>query len=250
MRINTEGIILKEQNIREKDKLVFVLTKHNGLVRAFVHGAKNIKNRKNSATGLLCYSKISLYSSKDAYIIDEAEPIEVFFDLRNNLENLALAQYFSELAMSMVHEGEDNPEYLRLILNCLFFLANGKLPRDQVKAIFELRIMCIAGYMPNLVACNVCGEYETKNMYMDLSEGVLYCENCAPPSAMIELDTGLVSALRHIAFSDFDRIFSFKMADTALPELSFITERYLLSTLERNFNTLEFYKDLIKNEQT
>ena len=48
MRTNTDGLILKEQNIGEKDKLVTVLTRHNGLVRAFVRGAKSVKNRKNS----------------------------------------------------------------------------------------------------------------------------------------------------------------------------------------------------------
>ena len=47
MRINTEGLILKEQNIREKDKLVYVLTRNSGLLRAFVHGAKSFKNKKN-----------------------------------------------------------------------------------------------------------------------------------------------------------------------------------------------------------
>ncbi len=246
MRINSEGIILKEQNIREKDKLVYVLTKNNGLIHAFVHGAKNIKNKKGSATGLLCYSRLSFYSSKDAYIIDEAEPIEVFFNLRNNLENLALAQYFSELAMALVQEGEESEEYLRLILNSIYFLANEKLPREQIKAIYELRIMCIAGYMPNLVACKKCGEYETNTMYMDISDGLLYCENCAPSSSLIALNKGLVSALRHIAFSDFDKIFSFKIAEEDLADLSFVTERYLLSGLERNFNTLQFYKDLTK----
>ena len=46
MRTNTDGLILKEQNIGEKDKLVTVLTRHNGLVRAFVRGAKSYKNRK------------------------------------------------------------------------------------------------------------------------------------------------------------------------------------------------------------
>ena len=88
MRTNTDGLILKEQNIGEKDKLVTVLTRHNGLVRAFVRGAKSVKNRKNSSTGMFCYSKISLYKNKETYIIDEAEPIELFFELRKTQPTL------------------------------------------------------------------------------------------------------------------------------------------------------------------
>lgn len=246
MRTNTDGLILKEQNIGEKDKLVTVLTRHNGLVRAFVRGAKSVKNRKNSSTGMFCFSKLSLYKTKDTYIIDEAEPIELFFELRNDLEKLSLAQYFAELVITLVQEDEAAEEYLRLILNSLHFLAKGKMPNEQVKAITELRIMCIAGFMPNLVACDRCGEYETDTMYFDVEDGLLYCENCVPTDMIFQLDIGLVKALRHIAFSDFEKIYSFKMEEYALPDLSYITEKYLLSKLQRNFKTLEFYKEIVK----
>ena len=209
MRTNTDGLILKEQNIGEKDKLVTVLTRHNGLVRAFVRGAKSVKNRKNSSTGMFCYSKLSLYKTKDTYIIDEAEPIELFFELRSDLEKLSLAQYFSELVLTLVQEDEPAEEYLRLILNSLHFLAKDKMPNEQVKAITELRIMCIAGFMPNLIACDRCGEYETETMYFDVEDGLLYCENCVPSDMIFQLDIGLIKALRHIAFSDFEKIYSY-----------------------------------------
>lgn len=244
MRTNTDGLILKEQNIGEKDKLVTVLTRRNGLVRAFVRGAKSIKNRKNSSTGMFCYSKLSLYKNKDSYIIDEAEPIETFFGLREDLDKISLAQYFGELVIFLVQEGEPAGEYLRLILNSLHFLAKGTMPVEQVKAITELRFMCIAGFMPNLIACERCGEYETNTMYFDVEDGLLYCENCISSTALLQLDIGLVRALRHIAFSDFEKIYSFKMQDYALADLSYITEKYLLSKLQRNFKTLEFYNSI------
>lgn len=244
MRTNTDGLILKEQNIGEKDKLVTVLTRHNGLVRAFVRGAKSFKNRKNSATGMFCYSKLSLYKNKDSYIIDEAEPVETFFGLREDLEKISLAQYFSELVISLVQEEEPAEEYLRLVLNSLHFLAKGTMPIEQVKAITELRLMCIAGFMPNLIACERCGKYETNTMYFDAEDGLLYCENCISSMALFQLDIGLVKALRHIAFSDFEKVYSFKLEDYAIPDLSYITEKYLLSKLQRNFKTLDFYNSI------
>lgn len=244
MRTNTEGLILKEQNIREKDKLVYVLTKTHGLVRAFVHGAKSFKNKKNNATAMFCYSKISMHESGDAYIIDEAEPIETFFRLGTDIEKLSLAQYFSELCLTLVQEGEQSSEYLRLMLNSLHFLAKGGREPEQLKAITELRLMCIAGYMPNLIACNKCGEYETNTMYFDVEQGLLYCENCVSASVLLPLEIGLIRAMRHIAFSDFDKIYNFSMPNESLADLSFITERYILSRLQRNFNTLDFYKEI------
>ena len=244
MRTNTEGLILKEQNIREKDKLVYVLTKHMGLVRAFVHGAKSFKNKKNNATAMFCYSKISMHQSGDAYVIDEAEPIETFFRLGTDIEKLSLAQYFSELCLTLVQEGEQSEEYLRLMLNSLYFLAKGGGAPEQIKAITELRLMCIAGYMPNLIACHRCGEYETNTMYFDVEQGLLYCENCVSANVLLPLEIGLIRAMRHVAFSDFEKIYNFSMTDEALADLSFITERYILSRLQRNFNTLDFYKEI------
>ena len=73
MGVNVKGLILKEQNIGENDKLVTVLTDSLGVLRAFVRGAKKLSSKKQSATGLLCYSKLSLYKTKDSYIIEHRE---------------------------------------------------------------------------------------------------------------------------------------------------------------------------------
>ena len=81
-------------------------------------------------------------------------------------------------------------------------------------------------------------------MYFDVEQGLLYCENCMSASAMLPLEIGLIRAMRHIAFSEFDKIYNFSMPGEALSDLSFITERYILSRLQRKFNTLDFYKDI------
>jgi DNA repair protein RecO (recombination protein O) len=242
MRVNTDGIILREQNIGEKDKLVTVLTRRLGLIKAFVRGANSLKDKKHSATGLLCYSDFSVYEGKDSYIIDSAEPKEVFFNLRSDIIKLSLAQYFCEISCELAPDGEEAEDILRLLLNCLYLLANDKKNPEQLKAIFELRSACLAGYMPNLVACDFCGEFETKKMYFDIGKGLLYCENCVEYATPFELDLALVRALRHICFSSLEQLFSFSLSDENYEELSFVTERYLISHTERNYKTLEFYK--------
>lgn len=78
MQIKTQGLIIKEQTIGESDRLVTVLTRDNGVLRAFARRAKNLKDSKSAATQLLCYSRLSVFKGRDKYIIDDAEPIEVF----------------------------------------------------------------------------------------------------------------------------------------------------------------------------
>ena len=244
MRINTNGIILREQNIGEKDRLVTVLTRERGILKAFVRGANSLKDKKHSATGLLCYSDFSIFEGKDSYIIDSAEPVEVFFNLRNDITKISLAQYFCEISFELAPEGENAEDFLRLMLNCLHMLANNKKPAEQLKAIFELRTASLAGYMPNLVACDACGEFETKKMYFDIEKGLLYCENCVEYATLFEIDVSLVRSLRHIVYAPLEMLFNFSLPDESLEELSFITERYLLTHANRNFKTLEFYKSI------
>lgn len=244
MRQNTNGLILKEQNIGEFDRLITVLTSNMGIVKAFVRGAKSLKSKKQAATGLLCYSRLSLYKNKDSYIVDEAESIEVFFSLRDDIEKISIAQYFAELALELVPEDENSNEFLRVVLNSLYMLGENKRPMLQLKAITELRILSMAGYTPNLIACERCGEFETPLMYFDMERGLLYCENCTDEYAPFELEIGVVSAMRHIVFAELNILYNFTLDDRSLENLSYIIEKYLLLKTGRSFKTLDFYNSM------
>ena len=171
MQVVTQGLIIKEQAVGESDRLVTILTKDEGVVRAFARRAKNLKDSKNAATGLLCYSRLKLSKGRDTYNVNEAFPIEVFFGLRKDVTALALAQYFCQLAVELVPEGVESSEYLRLVLNALHFLCQGTRPQPLLKAIVELRMVSEAGYMPNLAYCANCGAYQAERMYFKINRG-------------------------------------------------------------------------------
>ena len=101
----TKGLVIKEQTVGESDRLVTLLTADYGLVNAFVRGAKQLKNRLAASTSLFAYSEFSIYQGKNANVVDGANPIEVFFDLRKDIERLAVAQYFAQLAFELANEG-------------------------------------------------------------------------------------------------------------------------------------------------
>ena len=98
MQIETDGLVIMERQVGESDRLITVLTREEGVLRAFARKAKLLRSSKLSATQLLCYSRFLIYKGRDKYIIDDAQPVEVFFDLRRDIGSLSLAQYFCELA--------------------------------------------------------------------------------------------------------------------------------------------------------
>ena len=247
MKFTTKGLVIRQQNIGEQDRLVWVLTSDMGVLRAFVRGAKNIKNPKSAATGLLTYSDISVFKGKDAYSIDEASVIEVFFDLRKDIVKMSLAQYFCELAAAVCPTEQNAQPQLSLILNALYLLATSDKSPDLIKACVELRLCAMSGFMPDLVMCKGCGAYEKESMLFLINEGTIVCADCfakAPKPSSIPIDSGLLKALRHIIFSEDKKLFSFSLSDSGLENLNFITEAYICKVLEKNFPTLHFYKSI------
>ena len=119
MKFQTMGLIVKEQNIGEQDKLVHALTATNGIIKAFVRGAKNIKNQKCAATSLLTYSRLTVYKGRESYIIGDAIPERIFSKLRGDVVKTCLAQYFCELAITICPREQNSEEFLKLILNSL-----------------------------------------------------------------------------------------------------------------------------------
>ncbi len=244
MKFRTDGLIIKEQNIGEKDRLVFALTKSNGVIRAFVKGANNIKNPKCSATSLLAYSRLTIYKSRDSYIIGEARSIKIFSKLRNDIKKMCLAQYFCELALTACPREQNGEHFLSLTLNSLYLLSEGKRSESLIKPCFEMRFVALSGYMPNLTMCRKCGEYSTDVMYFLPETGELECRSCRGNRVgnAVALNPSVLTALRHTIYADDKKLFAFSLPDEGLETLNVCSENYLKYKFEKDFKTLNFYK--------
>lgn len=249
MKFITKGLIIREQNIREKDKLVTVLTESHGVIKAFVHGAKDIKSSKSAATGLLSYSRLTLHKRKENYLISDAKVEKIFSGLRESIENMYLAQYFCELAGVVCPKEQEAGEQLRLILNALYLLSEKKRTLSLIKPCVEFRLMCLAGYMPDIMMCRECGEYEKEVMFFLPKHGRFICEDCYKKEEMteykIKLNPAAVTAMRHCCYADADKLFSFSLPEDELKVLNFCGEEYIKFILERNFKTLNFLKSIL-----
>ena len=243
-RFTTEALVIKEMNVGESDRLVTLFTRDYGIIKAFAAGAKNIKSKKGAATALLTYSSFTIVQKKGSYRIQEATPISQFFSIGTDVTILALSQYFCELAYVFGEEGKPNLELLRLVLNSLHFLTKEKRSPLILKSITEFRIATISGYAPNLIACDICGEFEADIMYFNLDDGSLRCENHKESGDYTAISRTELSAMRHIVYSEFGKLYSFDIPEESAIRLSKITEKYLLKQTDYKFTTLEFFNSL------
>lgn len=242
---STDGLIIREQNIGENDKLVTILTRDMGVISAYAAGSKSIKSKKASSTCLLSYSSFVFKKKGDFFRIAEASPIKVFFNTGEDIEALYLAQYFCELAAAHTPDDKTCNSVLRLFLNALHFLSEKKRNIFLLKAIVELRLLSIIGYMPDLIACKKCIKYENDLMYFDTLEGLIFCTECEPyRKEFAVLNKTLLTAMRHIIYSDFEKLFFFTLPDDACKALSSVTETYLINKTEQKLKTLSFFNSL------
>ena len=245
MYYKTEGIVLRETPYRDADKILTVLTRDSGKITLKARGVRKNTSQLKSACQLLAYSEF-LYQDYGGYFtVKEATCREMFEELSRDVEKISLAFYFAQVAEVLSEEDSPNPALLSLLLNSLYVLAKKDLPQLLVKTAFEWRMACLSGYEPDLGGCAVCGN-ETPDRF-NVRGGVLQCRGCLQedlPGLRMPIGPGALSALRYIVYCDEKKLFSFRLGDAALRELSGISETYLMTQLERSFSTLDLYKSL------
>ena len=245
MQITTQALVIKVTDVGENDRLLTLLTKHNGIIKAFASNAKKINNKYYSATSLFCFSDFTLRDVKGSYRVSDATLQHSFFKIGSDVEILSLCQYFCEVAEALCPPDLDSEELQRLILNIFHFIVTGKKSAALLKAVFELRALSISGFMPDLVGCLECGEFFESEMYFYTDDGALRCKRCKLDNDKgIYLDATLISAMRYIVYMDLEKLFSFEIPKEKAERLSKITEAFITSQTERRFRTLDFYYSL------
>lgn len=247
MHIVTKGIVLRETNYKEADKILTVLTEEGGKRTIKARGCRRKGSALAAPSQLLTYSDMTLFEYKDYYTLNEGSTVSLFRHVREDLEKLALGSYFAEVVEAVAEEGTPEPEMMSLLLNSLYALDALNKPLPLVKAAFELRLLCVAGYAPLADACGVCGVPEPEHPCLNLSEGVLHCSACrgeVGEGISMPLSRGALAALRYIVYGDPKRLFSFQTDEESLRLLGDASEAFLLTQLERGFKTLDFYKQI------
>lgn len=238
------GLVLRETETKESDKILTLLTAERGKLSVIARGARR-KNCKFSASAQsLAWSEWTLYQRGQWYYAIEGATLALFDGLRNDLEAMALGFYFAELTEAVTAEEVPAEELLRHILNGLYALASLHKPPALAKAAFELKLLCLAGYEPLADACAVCGREEPEEPRLDVVQGVVRCGGCGGNGRCLPLCRDSLAALRHIVYGDPKRLYSFQLGEEALGRLSAAAEGFLSAQLERGFQTLEFYHRL------
>lgn len=246
MHKRTKALVLRSVDYKETDTILTLLTPEDGKRTAAARGSRRRDSALAAATQILTWSDMVLYEYQGRWAVKEAAVERTFRGVSQDVERLSLGCYFAEAAEVLAVEELPAGELLSLVLNSLHVLdRQPDKPLELVKAAFELRLMCLSGYEPNLEGCAACGRTEPEDARFHLREGSLHCAPCregAGDGISLPVGAPVLAAMRHIVRGDPKRLFSFRLDAAPLEQLSGVCEAYMMTQLERGFGTLDFYK--------
>ena len=246
MYLKIQGLVLRQTEYNDHYVLLTILSKQNGKITAKARGLKRKNSPLTAQCQLLALSEFTLFEYRGKYTINEAVTVELFHGLRQDLGKLSLGTYFAQAAEVISQEDLPNPELQSLVLNSLYALSKLNEPEMKVKAAFELRLACIAGFQPELTGCIGCGSPWPDRF--NIKAGMLECASCRNPESdgiRMPISPAVLQAMRYICFCGSQKIFAFTLPADAMAQLAEVTESYLTTQLERGFSTLDFYKSLL-----
>ena len=260
---SADVLILRSVPRGDNDRLVSALHAEMGRIFVLVKGASS-KRREAAATEPYVWCNMELYRKNGVTWLKSASVIEPFAGLRFDVDKLFLAAYIADVVCELSDEGTPAGEILPLTLNTYHVLSRTQGEMARIKAAFEMRAACIAGFTPDLVACESCGCEVNEDAYLNVMNGSIVCRSCferaqnalpvptpeaeAQRRLLMPLDGSALSALRFVCTADPKRVFAFRLTDDAcLARFCAAAEAYLLNHLERGFESLQNYKRMARN---
>ena len=256
----TNGIVTKVTSYGNSDKLLWIITEEKGRIPVMAKGVKSPTSKLTALTGLFTYANFEIYKKNDAYWLKGGSIISSFYGLTRDISSLALGTYLCDLANELTDENYEGNDILRMLLNSLHFISEGKKSPKLIKGIFEFRAMCMSGYMPEMSSCCGCDTFEGELLYLDVAGGKIICPECLEKrnkrvpkiskefeyshyvSALCPISGSVLTALRYVAMSSFSKMFAFAITDEReLDSFSNVCETYLLEHLGQSFDSLTFY---------
>ena len=256
--LSAQGIVIHEKPSGEADKIITVLTAEHGKVCALAKGVRNLSNKNAAACQLFVYSEYQFVTKGNRRILKTALSKDVFFGMRSDAERFSLVSYFAEILGHVTMENNDETQTLRLFLNVVYAISNKTdIPLWVIKAAFELKLMCVLGFMPDFAEFGCCSNqaYLSKSNIFSFEQGALLCEKCCSESRRTygsvpyscTLPQDVVRAMIYICKSETKKILSFKLDTSYSNELAFVCENYLIHKTERSYETLKIYKSIVNS---
>lgn len=239
--IKTKGIILLESNSSDYDKMLTMLTPGYGKIGCSAKGARRPKSSLLAGTQFLCFGEYVLYKGANTYSINSCEPIEVFYNIRTDLDKLKYASHITKIIIDVTNENDNCYKILQLYLNTLYTISELDKDLNFVLSIFKLRLLCLLGFSPCISKCTACG-LEDNLLYFSIRDNGLKCGTCSKlDKSAIQISSATRDAIKYIVLAPAKKLYSFDIPEYCKKELEITSKLYLNTKLEKEYKLEELF---------
>ena len=233
-----EAIVLRTHKLGEADRIITLLTRHHGRVRAVAKGVRRTTSKFGSRLEPFTYVDLQLAEGRNLDIVTQAETRSAFSaELGYDYERYTAGTVMLETAERLVtEEKEPSLQQFLLLVGGLRAMTEGEKRASQVLDSYLLRALSVAGYAPSFSHCARCGDEGPHKAFSPSAGGAL-CADCrvpgsaSPSTATLDLLGALLAGEWTVVAAAEPR---------SLREASGLVSAYLHWHLERGLRSLEY----------
>ncbi len=243
--IKVEAVILRHSDYGEADRLLTLFTREQGKVRAIAKGVRKMQSRKAGHLEPFTQSTLMLAQGHDLWIVTQAEAIELYQPLREDLSLIGYAGYVVELLDRFIYEEGQNWQLYQLLTETLQRLASEDDPFVPIHY-YEMRLLDLMGFRPMLFECASCGKpIQAEDQYFSAERGGVLCPDCGLQVNLVRpVSMDALRYLRHFQRSTYKEAKRANPGEETRAEVEALLNSYLTYLLERNLNSPEFIRQV------
>lgn len=232
--IKTKGIVIAENNMGDFDKMLTILTP-NGKISCSAKGARRPKSQLMAGSQFLCFGEYMLYQGTSTYSLNSCETIELFYNVRIDLDKLEYVANITKIINDITDENQNTYKILQLYLNTLYVISTTDMDLEFVVSIFKLRLMSLLGFTPIIKNCTECNKEENLS-YFSFKDNGFKCNSCAKQdTGAIQISETTKKAIRYILMAPAKKLFSFDISNENKKQLSLVSKLYTNIKLEKEY---------------
>ncbi len=248
--IRVESVVLRHNDWGEADRLLVLYTRDQGKLRAVAKGVRKLRSRKAGHLEPFTRVTLMLAAGRDLWIVTQAQTIDAYLPIREDLMRTGYAAYVVELLDRFTYEEGENRLLFQLLTDTLERIA---VDEDAYTAVryYELHLLDLLGFRPEVFECVICHEpvRQEDQFFSNLLGGVV-CPRCvsrAPDARPVSMQA--LKFLRHFLRSSYAEARKAVAPPGARPEIEALIQTYVTFLLERNLNTPAFLREVRRGMQ-
>ena len=240
-----EAVVLRHSDWGEADRMLTIFTRELGKLRVVAKGARRPRSRKAGHLEPFTRVALLLARGREIWIVTQAETLDAYLPVRDDLERTGYAAYVAELLDRFTYEEGENSSLYRLFVEALERVSTLEDPVPAIRY-YEIRLLDLLGFRPELFHCVQCGnEIQPEAQYFSALLGGVVCPRCGLDAAGVRpVSMQALKYLRHYQRCGYAEATRVRLPDAVRPELEALMQHYLTYLLERGLNSPAFLREV------